>query len=201
MFFHLEEFTERMTTFMAFTFVSSLNINEPSLFRGGFVLFLIHSWPIHGNSCFLKTDLCRFSEKCVFLQAEIIERRKDYGKTDRSNTSVGRLRCSLFLCWNGKERESIEGGRNARESRCQLFSSHVSLWFDATAMTTKVCPKPRRLHPKRGVQALQRRGNQVALVRLFSTRMSMNDSRISRNEFLKIRGKLVVIRVLIKKQK
>ncbi len=32
-----EEFAERMTTFMAITVVSSLNINEPSLFRGGFV--------------------------------------------------------------------------------------------------------------------------------------------------------------------
>ena len=32
-----EEFAERMTTFMAFTVVPSLNINEPSLSRGGFV--------------------------------------------------------------------------------------------------------------------------------------------------------------------
>ena len=39
-----EEFAERMTTFMAFTVVPSLNINEPSLSRGGFVFWVGFRW-------------------------------------------------------------------------------------------------------------------------------------------------------------
>jgi hypothetical protein len=50
-----EEFAERMTTFMAITVVSSLNINEPSLFRGGFV-FCVG----------LLRDSCCFSENVYF---------------------------------------------------------------------------------------------------------------------------------------
>jgi hypothetical protein len=37
---HSEEFAERTTTFMTFAVVSSLKLNEPSLFRGGFVFWV-----------------------------------------------------------------------------------------------------------------------------------------------------------------